>query len=148
LPPKIVLDTNCYISRLLSPSGGGAKLVNFMVLGTIRVFTSERQIAEILEVVKTQFQEPKKAHKYIPLSVGHTLEKIIRNKATIIQDRLMIKTSPDFDDNWILSIAINAKASLLVSQNSKDIYPALLPKSSSLRILGIAEALVFLETYR
>lgn len=138
---KAVLDTNCYISRLLSPSGGGAKLVDMMIRGKLQVFTSEKQIEELLRVVKEQFQEPKKPEKYIPLEVANALVVLIRAKAKVISDRLMIKSSKDTDDNWIISIAINARADILVSQNRNHIYQEILGKSTKIRIMSIAEAL-------
>jgi putative PIN family toxin of toxin-antitoxin system len=138
---KVVLDTNCYISRLLTPNGGGAKLVDMMIRGKLQVFTSEKQIEELLRVVKEQFQEPKKPEKYIPLEVANALVVLIRAKAEVIPDRRMIKSSGDTDDNWIISIAINARADILVSQNRNHIYQEILGKSTKIRVMRIAEAL-------
>ena len=51
------------------------------------------------------------------------------------------KVSPDADDNWIIGIAIRAKADYLVTENPKDIHQDLMPKTPPIQVLSVAQAL-------
>jgi len=55
--PKVVFDTNIFISKLLTPGGGSHKLVGLFLRGRLELFTTKGQIAELVEVALRVNQE-------------------------------------------------------------------------------------------
>jgi putative PIN family toxin of toxin-antitoxin system len=50
-PPRVVFDTNIYIQKLLSPGGGGDKLFGLFVNRKLDLYTSKKQLEELVGVV-------------------------------------------------------------------------------------------------
>jgi predicted nucleic acid-binding protein len=62
-------------------------------------------------------------------------------RANMIATQRQNKVSPDTDDDFIIGIAIKAKAHYLVTENTKDIYQTILPKIPPIQVLSVSQAL-------
>jgi putative PIN family toxin of toxin-antitoxin system len=139
---RFVFDTNVYISFLLG-GRGATKLFLLWRTKKFRLYTSKLQLQEITAVVQKQFQG--KARRKIAQQALDDLLLVLQKRAEVIPVKLMGKHSPDKDDDWIIAIALKAKAAYLVSENSKDINQNVLPKNSSTKVIVISEAIELVE---
>jgi putative PIN family toxin of toxin-antitoxin system len=136
-PPKVVFDTNVYIRKLLSPGGGGDKLFGLFVNRKLDLYTSKRQLEELIGVVLAINEE---GRRHIDENDLFALVAKLQKRANFVPSKRQNKLSPDPDD-WIIGIAIKAKATYLISENPKDVRQDLIPKTLSLTIWRVKEAL-------
>lgn len=136
--PRVVLDTNIYIRALLSPSGGSSKLLSLWLRKSLVLYTSRLQIAELKEAVNAINEDGR-----VSISVDDfaALLKLLEARANLVPSSRQNQVSPDPDDDWIIGIAIKAKANLLVTENPKHIYQAVMPRHPPIEVLNIKEAL-------
>jgi len=114
---KAVVDTNIWISSLITTSETSANLVDEWRKGKFTVVISEKQVLELYEVLA----RPKFLFKY------HVREKEVKELAVLIKDKAKrvtlkytISLCRDPDDNIIIETAIRGKAKYLVT-GDKDI---------------------------
>lgn len=141
---RLAFDTNVYISYLLGGQGA-KKLFHLWRLKKFDLYISKFQIEEIIGVIEHYFQNKDSRQQISPEKQGDLL-LLLQNRAVIVANRRYGQRSPDTDDDWIIGIAIEARAEVLVTQNTKDIYPSLIRPSESIQIMTIAEVLVYLES--
>jgi putative PIN family toxin of toxin-antitoxin system len=135
---KVVLDTNVFISALLTPLGRNRKLIEHWQNGSFALLTSEAQIDELKRTLnREQLRLSIRPHR-----IG-ALVNLLRVKATIVVPGQVPSLSPDPDDNAILAIALAGKADILASLNMKDIVE--LGKLGGTRLVHAAELLALLE---
>ena len=137
-PPKVVFDTNIYIRKLLSPGGGGDKLFGLFVNRKLDLYTSKRQLEELVGVVLAINEE---GRRNIDENDLFALIAKLQKRATFVPSKRQNKLSPDPDDDWIIGIAIKAKATYLISENPKDIRQDLIPEALPLTIWRVKQAL-------
>jgi hypothetical protein len=138
--PRVVLDTNIYIRALLNPKGGAMRLVWLARQGYFQLFTSRGQLAELVEVVLRDFGNPK-GKRYISEESLSNLVAVILKSAKVIPTARMHKVSPDPDDDFIIGIAVKAKASYLITENVKDIFQAIMPQHPPIEVLDSTQAM-------
>ena len=105
---RAVIDTNLWISFLL-----GKKVADLLTLiqsGRIEVVTDARQIAEIEDVLS----RPKIKKLIGPQRLAIML-RFIHRKAMLVAPKRRIKACRDPNDDYLLEIAVEAKAPFLVS---------------------------------
>lgn len=114
---KAVVDTNIWISSLITTSETSTNLVDEWRKGKFTVVISEKQVLELYEVLA----RPKFLFKY------HVREKEVKELAVLIKDKAKrvtlkytISLCRDPDDNIIIETAIRGKAKYLVT-GDKDI---------------------------
>lgn len=129
-----VVDTNVFVSGLLNDSGAPAKLILRWLKGQFEIFVSEQTMQE---------------HEY----VLHHLAEIEPEKASKLLDELQssahrvtiteqLNVCKDPDDDKFLETAVVAKASFLVTKNTKH-FP---PKAyAGVRIVAVYKFLTELE---
>ncbi|MGA9135777.1 MAG: putative toxin-antitoxin system toxin component, PIN family [Candidatus Sulfotelmatobacter sp.] len=108
---RAVIDTNLWISFLF-----GKKVADLLTLiqnGKVEVVTDARQIAEIEEVLSRP-----KIKKIIGPQRLATMLRFIHRKAKLITAKRRIKACRDPNDDYLLEIAVEAKAAFLVSGDS------------------------------
>jgi predicted nucleic acid-binding protein len=71
-PPRVVFDTNIYIRKLLSP-GGGDKLFGLFVNRKLDLYTSKKQLEELVGVVLAINEE---GRRHIDEEESATLDKL------------------------------------------------------------------------
>jgi len=110
--PKIVLDTNTWISALIW-GGKPATIIKAAEQGTINIFITEPLIEEINQVLKY----PKIKKIYHPQTTHQQLiEQILKNTKfveTTTAKLEVIKEHPA--DNKIIECAVSAKADYIIS---------------------------------
>lgn len=136
--PKVVFDTNIYIRKLLSPGGGGDKLFGLFIERKLDIYTSKKQLEELVGVVLAINEE---GRRHIDETDLLALLAKLDKRATLVPSKRQNKLSPDPDDDWIIAIAIKAKADYLVTENTKDIYQELIPATLPLKVLSVKQAL-------
>lgn len=114
---KAVVDTNIWISSLISTSETSVNLVDEWRNGKFSVVISEQQIFELYEVLA----RPKFLFKYRVMTrkVAEVVA-MIKDKAERVTLTDNIKLCRDPDDNVIIETAIRGKAKYLVT-GDKDI---------------------------
>ncbi|WP_299433650.1 putative toxin-antitoxin system toxin component, PIN family [uncultured Meiothermus sp.] len=141
--PKAVLDTNIYIRALLSPTGGSSKLLNLWLQKRLTLFTSKLQIAEPKETVNVINEEGRAS---ISEDDFAALLNLLENRGNLVPSTRQNKVSPDPDDDWMIGIAIKAGANLLVTENPKHVYQAIMPRNPPIKVLSIKDALKWLTS--
>jgi putative PIN family toxin of toxin-antitoxin system len=140
--PKVVFDTNVYIRKLLSIGGGGDKLFSLFRKQKIELYTSKGQIRELIEAATSIYEERKRKHKEnFALEDLDAVVALLLTRANNVATRRQNKVSPDADDDFIIGIAIKAKAQYLVTENTKDIYQSLMPLTPPIKVLTVNQAL-------
>ncbi len=111
---RIVLDTNVFVSALISQHGPPAELFDLWNDDEYEVVTSELQIDELRRVLTY----PRVA-KHLRTGAAETLVRRLRDAARIVSDLPEINLSDDPDDNTILAIAVAGRAALIASGDKK-----------------------------
>ncbi|MFH1504440.1 MAG: putative toxin-antitoxin system toxin component, PIN family [Candidatus Omnitrophota bacterium] len=110
---KVVLDTNQFVSGLISKEGAPAKILNAWREHTFILICSY----EILEEIKQTLQYPHITKKY-NLSEENTISLIslIEHEAIMIPETAKINViKGDPDDDKIIACAVGAEADYIVS---------------------------------
>jgi uncharacterized protein len=113
---KVVLDTNIFISALLTSGGSAEHLYFYWQEGRFDLFTSRAQLSELRRVSRY----PKLKERLRPSQVG-ALINLLKDDATLVIPKRIPNDSPDPDDNLILAIALESRADYLVSLNMIDV---------------------------
>lgn len=113
---RVVLDTNIYISALLTREGLAAQSLRLWISKKYDLVTSEWQIDELKRVSNYKRIEP-----YINRIEVGTLINTLRSKALVAKDLPEIDLSPDPDDNFILATAIAGDAQYVTTGDKADL---------------------------
>ena len=111
---RVVLDTNVFVSSLLSTEGTPAQLLNAWREGRYMLVTSPAIIAEVVEVLES----PRISKKYL---VRHqdveNLVDVLKTDAVLVPGEAGVKGSVPRDprDEMFLACAIDANADCIVS---------------------------------
>jgi len=110
--PKIVLDTNVWVSALIW-GGKPAKIIKAAEQGTVNIFITEAVIEEICRVLKY----PKIEKIYHPQTTQQQLmEQILRNTQFVETTMIKLEVVKEHPaDDKIIECAIAAKANYIVS---------------------------------
>jgi putative PIN family toxin of toxin-antitoxin system len=112
---KIVIDTNDFISALIGKKHRD-KLIIILSDPTIEIFADENLIDEIREVAYRE-----KFRKYISIEDVDIFIEVISIRLTFIKPTSIFFDSPDPDDNYLLALAVDAKADYLITGDKKDL---------------------------
>lgn len=121
---KIIIDTNVYISFLIGKTLHG--LHKALYSDTFKVIISNEQITELIDV----FNRPK-ISKYIPKEKVSDFFDLLDEKSEIIEIRTLVDICRDPKDNFLLSMAIDSKADLLIT-GDKDLLEIQTIKSTKI----------------
>jgi len=111
---RVVLDTNVFVSSLLSTEGKPAQLLNAWREGRYVLVTSPAIIAEVVEVLES----PRISKKYL---IRHqdveNLVDVLKTDAVLVPGEAGVKGSVPRDprDEMFLACAIDANADCIVS---------------------------------
>lgn len=135
---KIVLDTNVFVSAVLSHGTAPDLLYQHWLSGAIEVVTSEEQLDELRRV----FAYPKIAQRISSEQAKEVLDNLDAD-ATLVASLPEVKLSSDPDDNLILATAIAGGVDLLVSGDKKHLLP--IGDAEGIPILAPQQALERIE---
>ena len=132
---KIVLDTNVFVSGLLTPFGSSGEIVRMVFSGELTVCIDARILAEYRDVL----HRPK--FKFNQDHIGILLD-FIKQYGQFTSSLPLKNRLPDPDDEPFLEVAIAGRVKFLVTGNRKH-YP-----SSVFKGINIFSPSEFLEFYR
>jgi len=132
---KIVLDTNVFVSGLLTPFGSSGEIVRMVFSGELTVCIDARILAEYRDVL----HRPK--FKFNQDHIGILLD-FIKQYGQFTSSLPLKNRLPDPDDEPFLEVAIAGRVKFLVTGNRKH-YPA-----SVFKGINIFSPSEFLEFYR
>jgi hypothetical protein len=111
---RVVLDTNVFVSSLLSTQGLPAQVLHAWREGRYMLVTSPPIIAEIVEVLES----PRISKKYLigQEDIEHLVD-LLKTDTILVPGRAAVKGSVPQDprDEMFLACAIDAKADCIVS---------------------------------
>jgi len=132
---RAVIDTNLWISFLF-----GKKVGDFLSLiqnSEVEVITDARQIAEIEDVLSRP-----KIKKLVGPQRLAVMRRFLRRKTKLVKPTRQINACRDSNDDYLLEIAVEAKAAVLVSGDA-DLLA--LDPFRSIRIMNYREFKAMLE---
>jgi uncharacterized protein len=107
---RVVLDTNIFISALITPNGISASIIAAWKDKSFDLIGHELLIAE----VRSALRYPKLANQYNRLEVGKLINAM-RKKALMLDKLRRVDRSLDPNDNFVLAIAQDGRADFLVT---------------------------------
>jgi len=132
---KIVLDTNVFVSGLLTPFGSSGEIVRMLSAGILILQYDSRILLEYQEVLhRPKFQFEK---EHIDTLLAH-----VKQNGQLIPASPLKKHLPDSDDEPFLEVAIAGRAACLITGN-KSHYPQ--QSQHGMKILSPSE---FIDFYR
>ncbi len=132
---RAVIDTNLWISFLFGKKVGD--LLSLIQNGEVEVITDARQIAEIEDVLSRP-----KIKKLVGPQRLAVMRRFLRRKTKLVKPTRQINACRDSNDDYLLEIAVEAKAAVLVSGDA-DLLA--LDPFRSIRIMNYREFKAMLE---
>jgi len=112
---RIVLDTNIFVSALISRDDPPGQVLAEVKRGHLRLVTSTDQIAELRRVLNRP-----SLGRFTPAAAAEDLLGNLEQVAEVVTDLPDIDISPDPDDNRMLATAVAGQADRIVSGDQKD----------------------------
>ena len=112
-PKRIILDTNLWISFLISTDF--KELENLILKGNVILLFSNESLEEFIEVIQRPKFKKIFSRKYV-----EKLLNIFDQYAELIQIQSKIEICRDPKDNFLLNMAVDGKADLLIT-GDKDL---------------------------
>lgn len=134
--PKVVLDTNIYISALLT-AGTSREIKDLALAGSFEVFVSLFILNEIDKVLTQKIGYPEERAK-------EEIEDIVK-LTTMVDIPYELKIVSDPKDNPVMETALKAKADFLVTNDNKILN---LKEYQGVKIKTAAEFLKLLKRGR
>jgi putative PIN family toxin of toxin-antitoxin system len=134
---RAVLDPNVLISALLSPNGAPARVLAAWVDGVFELIISPLLVAELDRALAYP-----KLRKQIPAEQVTAVVDWLRRSATMNADPADAPpiSSPDPDDDYLLSLAADARAALVSGDKHLLSLDTTLPIHTPAAFLAIIEA--------
>ena len=126
-PERIVIDTNIFISFLISDSY--SKLDKFLRENKVRLIFSEELLNEILEVVS----RPKMKKYFTNQDVTNLLDGISEH-ADLVEVTSEINICRDKKDNFLLSLCVDSQANYLLTGDEDLLVIKKFKKTSIIKI--------------
>jgi len=126
-PERIVVDTNIFISFLISDSF--SKLDKFLRENKVRLLFSEELLNEVLEVVS----RPKMKKYFTDQDVTSLLDGISEH-ADLVEVTSEINICRDKKDNFLLSLCVDGKADYLLTGDEDLLVIKKFKKTSIIKI--------------
>lgn len=127
--PKVVLDTNVYISAIVS-GGKPEEIRKLARIRTISVLISEAIVKEIAEALRRKFN-------WQNWQISQALDEIRELATLVIPGEVISVIKEDDADNRILECALEGKAQYIVSGDEHHLIP--LKVYQGIRILSPAD---------
>lgn len=135
LKPKVVVDTNLFVSAHLIPSGNPAKIIDDWIDDRYTLILSKPIIEEIIEVLQRKGVSIERIERLLTLISQQAIMITAKEELSIIKD--------DPDDNKFLECAVSGKADYIVSGDKHLIN---LREYEGIKILTPKEFLEEMET--
>ncbi|WP_297489873.1 putative toxin-antitoxin system toxin component, PIN family [Thermococcus sp.] len=114
---KVVLDTNVVIAAAINPFGSSGKVLDMVVNGMIRSYTSEAILEELRFKLTSE-----KVLRYLESKVyALWIYRIFRTSSVLVEPAERFEVSPDQDDNKFFDAVYSAKADFLISLDKRHV---------------------------
>ncbi len=114
---KVVLDTNVVITAAINSFGSSGKVLDMVVNGAVRSYTSEAILEELRFKLTSE-----KVLKYLESRVyALWIYRIFRASSVLVEPAEHFDVSPDPDDNKFFDVVYSAKADFLISLDKKHV---------------------------
>ena len=111
---RAVVDTNVWVSALLSPTGGPGRVLEALEAGEFIFVTSEPLLAELAEVLR----RPRIARKYLLTDSGvDAFVSRLRRRAILMPVSGAVHLCRDPDDDLVIETAAVGQANVLVTRD-------------------------------
>ena len=107
--PRVVLDTNALVSRLLLPHSVPARAVH-KAAREADILMSEATLSELAEVLSRE-----KFDAYVSVEDRQTFIRLLGRIVEMIPEGHMVQACRDPRDNKFLEVAVNGEADVIVS---------------------------------
>lgn len=114
---KVILDTNVFVSGLLSPAGIPGLILYRFRQRNFQIYTSRAQIVEIREVLKRPSLQ-----RALPQGTTKEILKFFmefKKLTKVLNPPSLNWDFPDRDDHFLLDLALFSKANFLVTGDKK-----------------------------
>lgn len=137
---KVVIDTNVFISRFLSPKGTPARIVELLEAGAFYLLVSDGLVGEYQRAL--QYEHVRKVHGLTAEQVQKWVTDLRRTSVFVKPSAPIAAILSDPDDNKFLECAVAGGADYIVSG---DKHLLSLGEYEGIRILSPADFLRVLE---
>jgi putative PIN family toxin of toxin-antitoxin system len=135
-PPRLVIDTNVFVSALISGEGPPARLLRAVQGKRAVHLVSDPMVEEYLRVL--DYPRIRKFKKITDAFVADIAAYLVYQTERV-ELRSRIKMSPDPDDDVFLNTAVDGRATLLVTGDKTDLLA--LQRVEGIPIVSAREAL-------
>jgi putative PIN family toxin of toxin-antitoxin system len=139
--PRIVLDTNIFISGLISPVGKPARILRAIRDKKVVHLVSDPIVDEYLRVL--EYPHIRRIKGITDVLVAEVASYLI-HQTERVELFSVFDLSPDPDDNVFLATAVDGRAPMLVSGDKADLLPLkavegtlIVSAASAVLLLGI-----------
>jgi putative PIN family toxin of toxin-antitoxin system len=140
LPPRLVIDTNVFVSGLISGAGSPSRILRAVQGKRAVHLVSDPIVEEYLRVL--DYPRIRKFGKITDAFVADIAAYLVYQTERVeLQSR--IRMSPDPDDDVFLNTAVDGRATLLVTGDKTDLLA--LRTVQSIPIVSAREALLRME---
>ena len=112
---KLVIDTNVFISSLISKKGSPRKILDIVFDNKVDFFISAKILDEYKRVLSY-----KKLERFIKKEDREKLLTFIEKHAYFVVPQRTFKIIKDEDDNMFLDCAVESKADYIITGNTND----------------------------
>lgn len=137
---RMVLDTNVFVSALITPGGLPDQLVDHWEAGSFTLVTSSKQLDEVERVFAYE-----KLQRFIRPEQANRLLNSLRNLALIAENLPVLTVATDTADNVIIATAVAGGATHLVTGDKGDLLS--LKQVESVLIITVREAIELLASH-
>ncbi|RRB01013.1 putative toxin-antitoxin system toxin component, PIN family [Larkinella rosea] len=133
---RIILDTNIYVSALISKNFR-QRLSRIFDDLSIHILTDSLLMAEIEEVITRP-----KISKYLTPTDRDSFVTYLKNRCELVDVTSLVSISPDPDDDFLLALSKDGQANYLITGNKRDLLD--LKQFEDTRIVTLTELLSLL----
>jgi len=113
---RAVLDTNVWVSAILTPGNPPAKILEFALTGKMRLLVSPGIIREIGQVLKyPKVKKALKKHRITSQEVDDVILKLLKAALITPGGTLAEGVSDDPADDMIIACALEGRADFIIS---------------------------------
>ena len=117
-PARIVLDTNVFVSGIISGKNAPGIILKAFQKGKIKLLISDEVLDEYLRVLS--YPKIRRYPKVTDEYVAHVCALLI-HESERVEIHSHFELSGDADDNKFLELAVDGAASMIVSGDKKDL---------------------------
>lgn len=134
---RVIVDTGLWVSALLK-APFRLCLETVLFHSDVRLLASPALMDELTEVV----QRPR-FRRYFPTAAAMEFIGLLEELAEFVTPQSTVRVSPDPDDDFLLALALDGQADVLLTGNKKDLLD--LKTFGQTRILTLTEFLAELD---